>query len=80
MNARVGRPPKGGSKGEDSIFVATHLSGLKVRSIVAFKSPPAPARKDPALRGSAKKGTNLWNHFLSEKMDVHTPTLTPASR
>jgi len=73
MNARVGRPIKGGSKGEDSIFVATHLSGLKVRSIVAFKSPPAPARKDPTLRGSAKKGTNQWNHFLSEKMDVRTP-------
>jgi hypothetical protein len=75
MNARIGRPPKGG-KGEDSIFVATHLSGLKVRSIVAFKSPPAPTRKDPALRGSAKsKGTNAWNVFLSEKMDVRTPAL-----
>jgi hypothetical protein len=70
MNARIGRPQKGASKGEDSIFVATHLSGLKVRSIVAFKSPPVPVRKDPALRGSAKKGANAWNLFLSEKMDV----------
>jgi hypothetical protein len=74
MNARIGRPPKGG-KGEDSIFVATHLSGLKVRSTVAFKSPPAPIRKDPALRLSGKKGTNAWNIFLSEKMDVSTPAL-----
>ncbi len=74
MNARIGRPPKGG-KGEDSIFVATHLSGLKVRSTVAFKSPPAPIRKDPALRLSGKKGTNSWNIFLSEKMDVSTPAL-----
>jgi hypothetical protein len=73
MNARIGRPPKG-VKGEDSIFVPTHLSGLKVRSIVAFKSPPAPARKDPALRCSGKKGSNLWNTFLSEKMDVSSPS------
>jgi hypothetical protein len=73
MNARIGRPPKGASKGEDSIFVATHLSGLKVRSIVAFKSPPVPVRKDPALRGSGKKGANAWNSFLSEKMDVRNP-------
>ncbi len=70
MNARIGRPPKGVGRGEDSIFVATHLSGLKVRSVVAFKSPPAPARKDPALRGSGKKCANAWNIFLSEKMDV----------
>lgn len=76
MNARIGRPPKGLSRGEDSIFVATHLSGLKVRSVVVFKSPPAPARKDPALRGSGKKGTNAWNIFLSEKMDVCTPSRT----
>jgi hypothetical protein len=74
MNARIGRPPKGG-KGEDSIFVATHLSGLKVRSTVAFKTPPAPIRKDPALRVSGKKGANAWNIFLSEKMDVRTPAL-----
>jgi hypothetical protein len=77
MNARIGRPPKGVSRGEDSIFVATHLSGLKVRSVVVFKSPPAPVRKDPALRGSGKKGANAWNLFLSEKMDVRTPFQIP---